>query len=412
MSPDPTEEIQGRLRDAEAQIKALRSGQVDAVVGARGVSFLREREYEEKYRRLFETMGEGFVVGRMIYDSRGRAIDCRFIEVNPAYERLTGLRRDAALQLTIRELMPAWAPAWIEQHANVVATGEPTHWERYNADNGKHYRIITFRPEPGRFASIITDITARKQAEMALAELNRALEARVEQRTAELRILASRVTTAQEEERHRIAKGLHDSVCQLLAACHLKLAQAEACDDESARKGLLRAADGILRDANDEARDLTFELSSSALFDSDLLDSSRELCAYMTKRYDTTFEFTCPERDLDLPECMRPTLYHCLRELMHNVVKHAGVNHATVRVEKMERPVAAIRISVRDHGNGFDPEDLNRPLTWKGGLGLRHLRERMRDIGGTLSIESIPGDGTKAVLEVPAGRSRPWEGDP
>ena len=175
------EQLQRRLREAEAQVEALRSGEVDAVVGQRGVSFLREREYEEKYRRLFETMGEGFVAGRMIYDDDGRPVDYQFTEINPAYERLTGLNREESLRKTIRELIPSLEPDWIEQHARVVETGEAAEWESYNAHVGRHYRVYTYRPEPDLFASIFTDITARKEAEDASQRAHALAQARLQE---------------------------------------------------------------------------------------------------------------------------------------------------------------------------------------------------------------------------------------
>ncbi|RJP75260.1 MAG: PAS domain S-box protein [Candidatus Zixiibacteriota bacterium] len=128
------------------------------------------RRSEEKYRSLFEQMGEGFVVGRMIYDDQGNACDYQFVEANPAYERLTGLPRELSLQKTIRELIPTLEPPWIEQHARVAETGESCHWESYNEQVGRHYSIHSFQPGPGMFASVFTDITDNKKAEQTLRE--------------------------------------------------------------------------------------------------------------------------------------------------------------------------------------------------------------------------------------------------
>ena len=125
---------------------------------------------EERYRSLFESMGEGFVLARMIYNEDGTPCDYQFIEVNPAYERLTGLPMDLSLQRTIKQLIPSLEPEWIERHARVVETGEPVTWESYNAQVGQHYRIYTFRPGPGLFASIFSNISAQITAEHALRE--------------------------------------------------------------------------------------------------------------------------------------------------------------------------------------------------------------------------------------------------
>ena len=172
------------------------------------------------------------------------------------------------------------------------------------------------------------DITERKRAQEALQEINGDLERRVDERTAELRVLASRLADAQEEERQRIAEGLHDEVCQLLAACQLKLAEARDSKDIEKRNRLVDAADRILNEASDEVRGLTFELSAASLFDGGFAAAARDLCAYMTESHGVTFEVDCANEDLGIPERLRPTLYHSLRELLHNVVRHAGVDHA------------------------------------------------------------------------------------
>jgi len=262
----------------------------------------------------------------------------------------------------------------------------------------------------------LSDITERKQTEVALQHLNEDLEHRVDERTAELRVLVSRLADAQEAERRRIAEGLHDEVCQLLAASQLKLAEARDSTDIERRNQLVDAADRILNEASDEVRGLTFELSAASLFDGGFAAAARDLCAYMTESHNVKFEVNCANEDLGIPERLRPTLYHSLRELLHNVVRHAGVDHATVWIEETvvgeevktdnRQPSAdqhLIRVTVSDYGKGFNTMDMNRPLTRKGGFGLRHLRERMLDIGGTMRIESVPGEGTKAVLEVPVG---------
>ena len=80
---------------------------------------------EARYRSLFESMGEGFVVGQMLYDETGTPCDYRFVEVNAAYERLTGLSREISLQRTIQELIPNLEPQWIRNHAQVVTSGKP-----------------------------------------------------------------------------------------------------------------------------------------------------------------------------------------------------------------------------------------------------------------------------------------------
>jgi PAS domain S-box-containing protein len=125
---------------------------------------------EERYRRLFNTMGEGFVVGKILYDEKGIAYDNQFLEINRAYETLTGLSREESLTKSVKQLIPDLEPSWIEQHRMVAETGQPLRWENYNAHTGKYFQIYSFSPEPGMFASIFTDITERKRTERHLKE--------------------------------------------------------------------------------------------------------------------------------------------------------------------------------------------------------------------------------------------------
>ncbi len=134
------------------------------------------RMSEERYRRLFNTMGEGFIVGRILYDEEGTAEDLQLIEINPAYEMLTGFSRNDALKKSVRQLMPDLDSSWVEHHRMVSETGQPQHWEGYNADTGNYFLIYSFSPEPGMFASVLSDITERKRIEKRLKETTEKLQ--------------------------------------------------------------------------------------------------------------------------------------------------------------------------------------------------------------------------------------------
>jgi PAS domain S-box-containing protein len=139
------------------------------------------RQSEGKFRSLFDSMSEGFVVGKMIYDAKGRAVDYQFTEVNRAYEQLTGIDRDESLKKTVRQLIPDLEPTWIENHARVVETGEPRRWDNYNARTDGSYEIFTYRPVPGMFASIFSNVSERKKAERALKDSERLFHAAIDQ---------------------------------------------------------------------------------------------------------------------------------------------------------------------------------------------------------------------------------------
>ena len=126
------------------------------------------RQAEEEYGALFQQMLDGFAVHEMLCDPSGAPVDYRFLAVNPAFERMTGLQADAIVGRTVMEILPGTEPYWIETYGRVALTGEPAFFENYHADVGKHFEVTAFRPAPHQFACIFQDTTERKQAEEAL----------------------------------------------------------------------------------------------------------------------------------------------------------------------------------------------------------------------------------------------------
>ena len=134
------------------------------------------RQSEEKYRTLFNSMSEGFAVHEIILDASGKPCDYRFLELNDAFERLTGLSREKVVGKNIREVMPDVESLWIENYGNVAVTGKPIHFENYSAVLGKWYGAYAYSPAKNRFAVLFADITERKKAEEALRETRDYLE--------------------------------------------------------------------------------------------------------------------------------------------------------------------------------------------------------------------------------------------
>ncbi|MDD5704588.1 MAG: PAS domain S-box protein [Kiritimatiellae bacterium] len=117
------------------------------------------RESEERYRTLFNSMTEGFALHEIVCDREGRPCDYRFLDINPAFERLTGLKRERVLGRTVLEIMPGTESVWIERYGRVALTGEPDRFEFTSGELGRHYEVTASRTAPGRFAVIFTDIT-------------------------------------------------------------------------------------------------------------------------------------------------------------------------------------------------------------------------------------------------------------
>ncbi len=120
---------------------------------------------EERYRALFTGMTEGFAVHELLFDGAGRAVDYRFLDVNPAFERLTGLARETIVGHTQREVLPDEDSFWLETYAEVVASGEPVHLEHYSSVLRRHFGVFAYRVGYSGFATVFSDITERKKAE-------------------------------------------------------------------------------------------------------------------------------------------------------------------------------------------------------------------------------------------------------
>jgi PAS domain S-box-containing protein len=128
------------------------------------------KESEERYRMLFSSIDEAFALHEMIFDSQGVPSDYRFLEVNGAFERQTGLKANEIIGKTVCEILPDLEPIWIETYGKVVLTGEQVKFENYSRSLKKYFEVFAFRPFQGKFAAIFVDISERKKTEQRLKE--------------------------------------------------------------------------------------------------------------------------------------------------------------------------------------------------------------------------------------------------
>ncbi len=126
------------------------------------------RDSEQRYRLLFENMTSGFALHEIICDTQGHPMDYRYLELNPAFEKLTGVPASALLGKTVLEILPETEDYWIQSFGKVALTGEPMAYENYSKELGKYYDTWVFSPQKNQFAVIFSDVTERKQAEIDL----------------------------------------------------------------------------------------------------------------------------------------------------------------------------------------------------------------------------------------------------
>ena len=134
------------------------------------------REHEERCRLLLDTTLDGFALHEIICDENGTPSDYRFLEVNPAFETLTGLKRDETIGRTVRNVLPRAHERWIEAYGEAALTGKPARFEEHSRQSNKDYEVVASSPRNGLLVAIFRDITERKRAEEELRETHDFLE--------------------------------------------------------------------------------------------------------------------------------------------------------------------------------------------------------------------------------------------
>jgi diguanylate cyclase (GGDEF)-like protein/PAS domain S-box-containing protein len=126
------------------------------------------KESESRYRLLFQEMISGCALHEMILDLNGTPCDYRFLEINPAFERMTGLTREQVIGKRVMEILPKTEALWIERYGRVALTGKPDHFDGYSRSFEKHFEVLAYQIRGTQFAVTFTDITERKRAEEQL----------------------------------------------------------------------------------------------------------------------------------------------------------------------------------------------------------------------------------------------------
>jgi PAS domain S-box-containing protein len=267
------------------------------------------------------------------------------------------------------------------------------------------YSIAAF-PSPEGLTVLGTDISERKKAELELKRLNETLEGRVAERTAEaesrarqLQALAVQLITAEEQERRRIVLVLHDDLQQILASCKMQLPTPDSLQGAGEHAhGALQQVSQLLDESLRCCRLLTQDLSPPALQHGGVLPAIQGLAARMRDRHGLAVSVRSTPPDQRLQISMGLFVYRAVQEMLFNVVKHSGVAEASVRLEKV---ADRLEVVVADLGRGFDPSMLKAPAGVPPGVGLLSIEERSRSLGGSLSIDSAPGRGSRLTLSLP-----------
>ncbi len=395
-------------------------------------------ESQIQFQVIFQQMINGFALHEIICDAQGKPVDYRFLAVNPAFERMTGLKAEALLGRRVLEVLPQTESYWIETYGRVALTGEPVEFENYATGLNKHFEVTAFRPAPQQFVTLIDDITLRKKAEARNSEL---LEENRQARVALLGILEDQQKA--EAERQKLADQLLQAQKMELVG---RLAGGVAHDLNNMLQAILGHVELLMmkcRSSGDLLADLE-EIRKSAQRSADL---TRQLLGFARKQtilprvidFNMTINSMLAMlrrllgEDIDLVwnPCAASTVVKMdpaqIDQILVNLTVNArdaiiGTGCVTVETEIIKlgeddllqipelRPGPYVILRVIDNGCGmslevqgkiFEPFFTTKAVGRGTGLGLSTVYGMVRQNNGAISVKSESGKGSTFTLYLP-----------
>ena len=371
-----------RLAETEETLRAIRSGEVDAVVvaGKQGPQVFTLQGAEHAYRVLIESMNEGALT---------LTVDKTILYANRCFARMVKCSLEQVMGSSLRRFLSAEDQAALQSILQRSRLSGSKIQVLLNAGDGSRMPVqISIRPlakngsDRATIGMVLTDMTeARRSEEM-------------------LRALTHRVVQVQETERGRVALELHDNITQLL--CGVLFSSQALADQLSARDGPAKREAIKLREmlgqTAGEVERISRELRPSVLEHLGLLAVLRDTSTEFADRTGVAVKLTGVELTARLPADTELALYRILQEALKNVEKHARARHVTVSLMQQG---AGVQLAINDDGIGFDPDHHPTKPKGKGSLGLLGMRERATYVGGALTIKSARRAGTEIEVRIP-----------
>lgn len=398
------------MNDAQLQFKGYELGAVDYLIKPFEPHILRskvnvfcelhrqrrkaERTHQEK---LFNAMREGFAHCRMLYENN-RPVDFTYIEVNTAFEQLTGLTDAEGRKVS--EMVPGIResnPELFDIFGRVAATGNPEIFETYVEQLGKWFSVSVYSTEKEHFVTVFQDITERMRNEQELIVMNHQLTHEVTMRTADLSALTAHVQNIAEAERAALARELHDELGSTLVGISMELGRLrgkvsapELLQDLSQIKELLSNAAQI-------TRSVVHQLYPTVLDNYGLVAAIEWQVNEFRKRTGVTVELVTPAEPIEAEHTFALAAYRITQECLTNIAKHAGASKVHIEVKAGG---GFLDLTIRDNGKGL-PGTTNT-----GGHGIFGMIERARHLGGSMDIGSETGTVARLSLPLEAIKSQ------
>jgi PAS domain S-box-containing protein len=381
--PNQQTDLRARLKAAEDTLHAIQSGEVDAfmVSGSRGAKVVSLTGGEPTYRMLVEAMSEGAATlsrdGVLLYCNR------RFAEMmrrSPA--KMIGV----PVQSLVAETDQDSLESLLRNARKTMVKGELNLRRTDGSLIPVYLSLNRFRGFKGQaLGMVITDLSEQKRKQAA----------EIKREEATHRLLLERTISAQEEERRRIARELHDEAGQLLTALLVglrTLEDARRLTDVKVQGNRLRE---ITAQAIDEVGRLARGLHPTVLDDHGLGVALRRYAAEYTKSHNIAVDLTFDENDSsNLTSEIQIALYRILQEALTNVARHSGAKTVSIRFVRL---ATAVEVTIADDGCGFDAKAV---AVSSHRLGIQSMRERAAMLGGTVSFIS-QRKGTRILVQVP-----------
>jgi PAS domain S-box-containing protein len=308
------------------------------------------------------------------------------------------------IEFTGREPLAGYGDSWIEYiHPDDVKNVLDVYWQALK-DHRAFSNECRLRRSDGVYRWMFDVASPRVNGDGSFAGFIGSAIDTTDQKLAQqaLEKISGQLIEAQEQERSRIARELHDDICQRLAVLSMEIDQANLTVDgpRAGTKKKLGEIGKLCSEIGSDIQSLSHQLHSSILDCLGIATAIRGFCDELSKQYDISIEFTERNVRKHLPKDISLCLFRIAQEALHNAVKYSEVTQFAV---ELSENVDTIQLLVIDRGAGFAVEEVKK----EGGLGLVSMQERAHLVHGTVFVESKPGEGTKITAVVPLAGINP-----